>query len=70
MTTEEAAERLHMRPMPEDTVCDIHDWPDAGLPARLVTAMRERHGKGGVNVCRECLTRAKRLAGEALCSSR
>lgn len=60
-------EELHVRPAPDTATCDVHAWPTMGLPGRLVTAMRERHGKGGVNVCRECVMRAydeaKRIVG-------
>ncbi len=42
--------------------CEIHDWPNAGLPERLVNAMRERHGKGGLNCCTPCIERAHRIA--------
>jgi hypothetical protein len=42
--------------------CEVHTWPDEGLPARLVAAMRERHGKGGLNCCVDCIDRAKRVA--------
>ncbi len=41
--------------------CEIHEWPDDGLPERLVTAMRERHGKGGLNCCTPCIERAHRI---------
>lgn len=30
-----------------------------GLARRLVAAMRERHGKGGITCCRECVERAR-----------
>lgn len=50
-------EALHIRPTAEP--CDIHEWPNDGLAARLIDAMRERHGKGGVNVCRSCIERAR-----------
>ena len=40
-------------------VCEVHDWPVDGLAKRLINAMRQRFGKGGINVCHECLTRAK-----------
>lgn len=49
---------LHIRPADGD-VCDIHDWATDGLARRLFDAMKERHGKGGVNSCRECIGRAK-----------
>jgi hypothetical protein len=60
MTQEKAPEVVHMRPMPDDTRCAVHDWPTEGLAKRLVQEMRATHGKGGVNVCVECIARAKR----------
>ena len=51
------SESLHIRP--SEGPCEIHDWPDIGLAKRLVDAMRERHGKGGINACRECVMRAR-----------
>ncbi len=55
---EPRAERVHMRPMPDDSTCAVHDWPIHGLAQRLIERMRETHGKGGVTVCRDCLERA------------
>jgi len=56
-----------MYPARDDAACEVHDWPTEGLPKRLVQAMRDRHGKGGLNVCKSCLVRArdeaKRRAG-------
>lgn len=52
-------EAVYMDPAPERATCDAHEWPSDGLAARLVAAMRERHGKGGVNACRPCIERAK-----------
>lgn len=43
--------------------CEIHCWqatPD--MPARLVELLRNRHGNGGANVCRDCLTKAHGIA--------
>ncbi len=51
-------EALHVKVLPDDATCDVHDWPTAGMPQRLVVALRARHGKGGVNACRDCLKRA------------
>lgn len=51
-------DKLYIRPAVEG-VCDICPWPTSGLAARLVLEMRRRHGKGGVNVCRACLERAR-----------
>ncbi len=59
------SESLHIRSveMPPDvdpaTVCEVHAWPTDGLARRLVAAMRERHGKGGIYVCVACVERAR-----------
>lgn len=50
-------------------MCQIHDWPDEGLAGRLLDAMRAAHGKGGINVCTECLLRARDDARARRCSS-
>ncbi len=50
--------RDHVHLRPSEGPCQIHDWPTAGLARRLLAAMRERHGKGGINACRECIQRA------------
>jgi hypothetical protein len=55
---------LHLRGVETDKpaaeVCEIHDWPSSVDSARaLVQAMRERHGKGGINVCVDCIARLK-----------
>jgi hypothetical protein len=59
-------EHLHIHPLREGK-CEAHEWPTEGLAKRLVQAMRERHGKGGLNVCVHCIQRArdeaKRVAG-------
>jgi hypothetical protein len=39
--------------------CEVHTWPVDGLAERLVAAMRETHGKGGINVCVDCIDRAR-----------
>lgn len=51
------ADAIHMRETTEP--CEVHDWPTDGLGRRLVDEMRARHGKGGINVCRECIVRAR-----------
>lgn len=51
-----SGEAIHIKPAAG--TCDVHEWPIDGMAARLVAAMRERHGKGGINVCRECISRA------------
>jgi hypothetical protein len=50
---------LHIAESPRGATCDIHSWPTKGLGHRLVVAMRERHGNGGVNACVECIERAR-----------
>jgi hypothetical protein len=53
---------VHMKPMPDDTVCEIHDWSEERVATELLPLMRDRHGKGGVNICVGCLKRAKDAA--------
>jgi len=66
LTTAQLDEVVHICPQ-KDGSCEVHDWPTEGLPKRLVDAMRARYGKGGLNVCKSCLVRArdeaKRRAG-------
>jgi hypothetical protein len=50
-------EAVYMKP--SEGPCEIHDWPTHGMAHCLVVAMRDRHGKGGINACRDCLARAK-----------
>lgn len=52
------SESIHMKPA-DGEGCEIHDLPSEGLAKVLISLMQERHGKGGINVCRECITRAK-----------
>lgn len=59
MKTSKGPEMIHLRAALPPVTCEIHDWSTEGLGRRLVDTMRERHGKGGVNVCRECVTRAR-----------
>jgi hypothetical protein len=58
---------VHMRPAVGP--CAIHEWPTEGLAHRLFVAMREAHGKGGINVCRDCLDRAREDARARLRST-
>lgn len=51
-------EAVYMYPM-VNAACQVHAWPTEGMARRLVLAMRETYGKGGINVCRECVTRAR-----------
>ena len=44
--------------------CEVHDWTEEDFRQRLVTTMRERHGKGGLNVCVACLERARAFVKE------
>ncbi len=53
-------DKIHMRPA--EGPCETHEWSDEGMSRRLVDAMRERHGRGGITVCVECISRAKRIA--------
>lgn len=53
------AEAVHMRPMPDTAECEVHAWSNKELRHKLVPTMRARHGKGGLTVCRECLTRTR-----------
>lgn len=39
--------------------CEVHEWPDDRLADQLVPLLRERHGRGSLNVCIDCLARAK-----------
>jgi hypothetical protein len=41
--------------------CEIHEWPDEGLPAAIVLEARRRYVRGGrLVVCDECIDRAHR----------
>jgi hypothetical protein len=40
-------------------LCEIHNWPTEGLGLRLIDKMRSSHRQGGVNVCRDCIERAR-----------
>lgn len=66
------SEVVYVKPGAPEAGCDIHDWETNGIAIRLVLAMRETHGKGGVNACRPCLVRvyqdrdAKRAKGGKL----
>jgi hypothetical protein len=53
---------LHVRPAVGP--CEVHEWPTESLARRLVAAMRERHGKGGINACVECIVRARASLGD------
>jgi hypothetical protein len=48
---------IHMRAR-KDGQCEVHDWPTDGMAIRLVRAMRATHPKG-INVCADCVHRAK-----------
>lgn len=50
-------DHLHVRP--SIGPCQVHDWPTRDMAKRLLDEMRARHGKGGINVCIECLDRAR-----------
>jgi hypothetical protein len=52
-------EVIHIGEPPHGATCDVHAWPTEGMGKRLVKEMREKHGKGGVNACYECIVRAR-----------
>lgn len=56
------SEKLFVRPAAANADCQVHDWPSDGLAKRLILEMRRAHGKGGVNICRECVERARESA--------
>ena len=59
-------EALHIRGVVgADVVCETHDWTIERMRAELIPLMRARHGKGGVNVCVECIERWKAWADKA-----
>lgn len=60
------SEQLHIKGMPDDTTCEVHDWTLEDFRTRLVPLLRERHGKGGLNVCVECVKRTREELREAL----
>jgi hypothetical protein len=60
-----SGEVVFMKPGDDVVGCEVHDWPNEDFVKRVFDAMRERHGKGGLNVCRECLLRARALAKAA-----
>lgn len=55
-------EAVFITPKSGDTRCEVHDWKDEEFATRLVPLMRERHGKGGLNVCMACVERARSYA--------
>jgi hypothetical protein len=62
-------EGLHVREAARGATCDVHSWTGEDFPRRLIRAMAERYETGGVNVCRDCLVRARdqakaKLAGK------
>jgi hypothetical protein len=56
--TDKPDEYLHIKPMPDETLCEVHDWPTQDLPRRLVAAMRKSHPKG-ISACKACVHRAQ-----------
>ena len=47
---------ITIRPIDQTDGCKTHTWPTDGLAVQLILAMRRR---GGINVCRECIERAR-----------
>lgn len=54
-------EAVFIRGLTNETPCETHDWPSEGMGKRLVEAMRATHPRG-INVCRDCIDRARRDA--------
>lgn len=52
-------ELVHMKPADVDAKCWAHDMPNEGLARKLFDQMRLAHGNGGVNICTECIKRAR-----------
>jgi hypothetical protein len=47
-------------------VCEVHDWPTDGLATQIILLVRKR-GRGGVDICLDCVRRAKAsIAAELL----
>lgn len=64
-----ADEFIHMRgvKLSEEqaaTACEVHGWSPEDWVTKFVPLLRERHGKGGLNVCKECLLAASRRLRE------
>lgn len=53
-------EVLHMSGARDDAVCEVHSWTQDDFRTKLVPLLRERHGKGGLNVCSDCIRRARK----------
>jgi hypothetical protein len=60
----EVKEILHLEDT--DQPCELHDWTLNDWKERFMALLRERHGKGGVNVCAECIIRARNALGKEL----
>ena len=54
-----------LKPMPDDTVCEVHDWPSDCLPERIFGEIGLR-GTGGLNACADCLVKARNIAKKRL----
>jgi hypothetical protein len=39
--------------------CEVHDWTLDDWRTRFVPLLRERHGRGGLNCCMNCIERAR-----------
>ncbi len=55
-------EAVFITPKADGTKCEVHDWKEEDFRTRLVPLMRERHGKGGLDICVPCLERARSFA--------
>ncbi len=57
-------DHLHIKPGSEAVGCEIHDWPMERKIREFVPLLRARHGKGGLNVCVDCIEAMKEEAGK------
>ena len=59
-------EYVYLAPRGPEARCEVHDLPTPGLGRRLVEIAREKHGKGGVTACAECISRAREDARSSM----
>lgn len=53
-------EFLYIKPADDQAgICWAHKLPTTGLAQVIVDEMRRTHGSGGVNICVECVKRAR-----------
>lgn len=54
-------EFLHIRA--SSGPCATHDWSAEGFAERLMATARKLHGKGGLNICTDCIERFRASVG-------